>query len=89
MKTTIAITAAALVAFSAPAFAAGHSQVAAEMVGDIKNNTVAGPGKSAGSNASLLKGGWGNRADEGIDGPSTTGPAQVTGKPPIASVKTK
>ena len=81
MKTTIAITAAALVAFSAPAFATGHAQApgnsgnAKTMVQSIKDNganiapTVSGKNAAAPGDS-----GWGNAGSRVTSG----GTAQVS-----------
>jgi hypothetical protein len=65
MKTTIAITAAALVAFSAPAFATGHapgnSGNAKAMVQSIKDNGADIAPTVSGKNAAARgDSGWGN-----------------------------
>ena len=67
MKTTFAITAAALVAFSAPAFAGAHTQVntnaadAAANTGTVLGATVSSdPGSAKAAGDLKSAGGWGN-----------------------------
>lgn len=74
------------IAFGTLAFAGGHDDVAKSMATEIHSGVNVGPGNSAGSNASLLKGGWGNRNDT-LTGTPVFGPAQVTGKPAKAQLK--
>ena len=69
MKTTIALTTAALMALAAPAFAGAHNQAAQDMAEDIK---AAGNG----SVAKGLRGGWGNS--------TPNGPAPISGQPKCA-----